>query len=193
AGGMALIPAKEFERRAPRTWKYLLENRAALDGREKGKFRGPAWYQYGRTQALEVVGLPKILTADLADRMSFSLDHEGKHYLLGGAAGGYGLLPSKRNYMEPLLALLNSTVLEWMLRPPGLSSPFRGGWFSCEARFINLLPVQLPSSAADLKNLGNLALQASAAYEKLWSARSDRDKDLAARQVESVEGEIDER
>jgi hypothetical protein len=114
-------------------------------------------------------------------------------FLLGGAAGGYGLLPAKAEFVGPLLALLNSSLLEWMLRPPGLSSPFRGGWFSCEARFINLLPIHFPTNATDLAALGSLAERATAAYRKLNSSRSDRDRNLAARQVEAVESEIDDR
>lgn len=192
-GNAALLSPRDLQERAPRTWKYLQANKKALEARERGRFKGPAWYQYGRTQALDVVSSPKLLTADLADRMNFSLDETGELYLLGGAAGGYGLVPAKPEYNAPLLALLNSTLLEWMLRPPGFSSPFRGGWFSCEARFINLLPIRFPAAKKDMEALGSLATRAVEAYRKRHAARSERDASLAARQIEALESEMDDR
>ncbi|MEK6607263.1 MAG: N-6 DNA methylase [Myxococcota bacterium] len=192
-GEAGLIPPGEFERHHPKTWRYLLDNKKALDARESGRFRGAAWYQFGRSQALDVVSRPKLLTADMADRNAFSIDRDGSFYVLGGAAGGYGLLPARPEYAAPLLALLNSKLLEWLLRPPGFSAPFRGGWYSCEARFINLLPIRLPASRPDLDGLGALALRAADLYARLATARSDRDKALLARQIEAVESELDDR
>lgn len=192
-GKAALIPAARFEKDYPRTWDYLKKNKKELEARERGRWKGTGWYQYSRNQALDVVALPKILTADLADRMAFSFDGEGQCYLLGGAAGGYGLLTARPDLAAPLLAILNSSLLEWMLRPPGLSSPFRGGWFSCEARFINLLPIRLPSNATDLGALGTLAERAVSGYRELNEARAERDRTLAARQIEVVEAEMNDR
>jgi hypothetical protein len=189
----ALIEPNNFKQKYPKVWDYLLENRKKLEDRERGRMRHEGWYAYIYPKSLTLFDRPKLLTADMADRMAFSFDGNGDFYLLGGAAGGYGLLPAKAELVGPLLALLNSALLEWMLRPPGLSSPFRGGWFSCEARFINLLPIHLPKNATDLAALGALAERATAAYRKLNSARSDRDRNLAARQVEAAESEIDDR
>jgi len=192
-GHAELLSPAELAKRAPLTWQYLQQNRKELERRERGRFRGDAWYQYGRTQALEVVGRPKLLTADLAKRMAFSLDSSGELHLLGGAAGGYGLLPARQELFAPLLALLNSKLLEWMLRPPGLSSPFRGGWFSCEARFINLLPIRLPENPQDLRALGELAERAVEAYRRRSLARADRDRALHEREIEALESEMDDR
>ncbi|MGB8296082.1 MAG: N-6 DNA methylase [Polyangia bacterium] len=191
--GANLIAPQAFQRKYPLAWHYLEQNKQALEARERGRWKGPGWYQYSRNQALDVVSRPKLMTPDLVDRSLFSHDSEGRLFLLGGAAGGYGLLPAGADLVGPLLALLNSALLEWMLRPPGLSSPFRGGWFSCEARFINLLPIHLPKNSTDLAALGSLAERATAAYRKLNTARSDRDRNLAARQVEAAEHEIDDR
>jgi len=191
SAGVRLLSATELAQRVPETWRYLQMNRKALEDRERGRFAGPAWYQYGRSQALDVVSLPKLLTADLADRASFSIDTTGDLFLLGGAAGGYGLLPATPEMALPLLGLLNSKLLEWMLRPPGFSSPFRGGWFSCEARFINLLPIR--NDGSEFPALGPLALRAVEAYRRLNGSRGERDRGLYARQIEGIEAEIDDR
>ena len=193
SGRQRLMAADHLAQIAPLTWNYLLANKTALEARERGRFKGPAWYQYGRAQALDVVALPKLMTADLAGSMAFSFDADGKFFLLGGAAGGYGLLPAKPEYAAPLLALLNSKLLEWMLRPPGFSTPFRGGWFSCEARFINLLPIKFPESQEALGSLGALAMRAVDAYGKQQATRSDHARELVHRQIEAIESEIDDR
>jgi hypothetical protein len=129
----------------------------------------------------------------MANQMAFSHDSEGDLHFLGGAGGGYGLLPARPELARPLLALLNSSLLEWMLRPPGLSSPFRGGWFSCEARFINRLPIRLPSAPADMRALADLAERAGLAHKELHAARSSPGRASALRRIEVVEGEIDDR
>lgn len=79
-----------------------------------------------------------------------------------------------------------------ILRPPWFSSPLRGGWFSCEARFTNLLPIWLPKGWPELEALGALATRALDAYRRLNLARSDRDRSLHARQIETLEHEIDD-
>ncbi len=189
----SLIAPKRFKEQYPRVWSHLLKNREALEKRERGRMKRDDWYAYIYPKNLTLFRHRKLLTADMADRMNFSFDAEGEFHLLGGAAGGYGLLPAKPEYAAPLLALLNSKLLEWMLRPPGFSSPFRGGWFSCEARFINLLPIRLPGSSTDMNSLGALASRAVEAWRKHHAARSERDRALAARQIEALESEIDDR
>lgn len=188
-----LLRPADFQARYPCAWQYLEQNRRALEERERGKMRHDAWYAYIYPKSLALFSQPKLLTADLAKRMSFSLDAQGQLYLLGGVGGGYGLLPSRPELVGPLLALLNSSLLEWMLRPPGLSSPFHGGWFSCESRFISLLPIHLPSNREDLHALGSLAERAVAAYEALNEARADQDRQRAERQLEALEAEVDDR
>lgn len=188
-----VIPPRRFKEEYPKVWQYLMRNRRALEARERGRMKGDDWYAYIYPKNLTLFRHRKLLTADMADRMNFSFDEDGAFHLLGGAAGGYGLLPAKEEYAAPLLALLNSTLLEWMLRPPGFSSPFRGGWFSCEARFINLLPIRFPAAKKDMEALGSLATRAVEAYRKQYAARSERDASLAARQIEALESEIDDR
>lgn len=184
-GTAVLIPPERLRREFPAAWDYLERNRAALLRREHARWQGADYYKYARSQALDVMAAPKLLTADLVDRMAFSGDRGGRLYMLGGAAGGYGLLPARPELAEPLLALLNSTLLEWLLRPPGLSTPFRGGWFSCESRFIARLPIRLPPGAAELAELATLVQRLAAAYEKLYAEAaelpSDADLDAAAR------------
>ena len=139
AGETRLIPEDAFKSRYPLTWDYLKANQTYLEEREHGKMRGSQWYAYGRSQALEVMPLPKIFTPDIAPRAAFSLDETGEVFFTGGAAGGYGILVKPDYSREYVLGLLNSKLLDWIIKQT--ATPFRGGWYSFEARFIRSLPI----------------------------------------------------
>jgi len=134
-----LIDAKRFEREYPLTWAYLLENKEYLEEREGGSFKGENWHVYGRSQALDVMPLPKVFTPDLALSASFSYDDTGEFFFTGGVAGGYGILTKEGVHPKFLTALLNSRVVDFFHHQ--ISSQMRGGWYSYESRFIKHLPV----------------------------------------------------
>lgn len=138
-GETALIPAEIFIRKYPLTWAYLYKNRKHLKNREEGAFSGKNWYAYGRRQALDVMPLPKLFTPDLALSASFSYDETGELFFTGGVAGGYGILPKQGVDPKWLLALLNSSVVDFFHHQ--IATQMRGGWYSYEARFIKSLPI----------------------------------------------------
>ncbi len=194
-GAMKLIPQATLQAKYPLTWEYLTENRDYLQAREDGRMKGPGWFAYSRTQALDVIGLPKIFTPDLAARASFSLDETGKLFFTGGAAGGYGVLVSEGVERLYVLALLNSRLLEWMIRQT--ATPFRGGYFSYEARFIRSLPIKaINGMSAKQKKTHDtivaLAGQALASRCQLLAAKSPHERTRLERQAESTDEQIDE-
>ncbi|MDX2136771.1 MAG: TaqI-like C-terminal specificity domain-containing protein [Chloroflexota bacterium] len=139
-GKMQLITSETLAADFPLAWEYLQQNKETLEKRENGAFKGKHWYAYGRSQALDVIGLPKIFTPDIAPQSSFSLDEMGTNYFTGGTAGGYGLLPAPGVSDRYLLGVLNSSLLEWVVQQTATS--MRGGWYSYEARFIRQLPIR---------------------------------------------------
>lgn len=143
----SLIERSEFERKYPRTWRYLNDNKDLLEGREGGKWKVPNWYAYGRRQNLEQFDQQKIMTQVLASRASFALDHENNFYFVGGGnAGGYGVVlkPELDVSLNQISALLNSVLLDWYLKK--ISTRFRGGFYSYARRFIERLPIKLPET-----------------------------------------------
>ncbi len=140
-GKMGLIPEAVLAKQYPKTLAYFQANKKDLEARENGKMKGPKWYAYIYPKALDVMGLPKIFTPDIAPGASFSYDPTGECFFTGGAAGGYGLLPKDGLDPRYLLALLNSKLLEGMVRET--ATQFRGGWFSFESRFIRSLPIHV--------------------------------------------------
>ncbi len=191
--GMELIPKKEFQDRYPKCWEYLLANKRDLENREGGKMKGEGWYRYGRNQALDVIHLPKIITPDFALSASYCYDAEGTYYFTGGAAGGYGIIPKEQVNPKYLLGLLNSRLLDWFLHQ--ISTTFRGGYFSYEARFIKHLPIRLIdfSNPAEKKLHDDLVALVDvmlALHRRLQQAVGAEQEQLH-RQIEKTDREID--
>jgi hypothetical protein len=135
----SLLPEQLLKQKYPLTYRYLLIHKAYLKAREKDKMDGPKWYGYVYPKALDVIALPKLFTPDIAAKAAFSFDETGDIFFTGGAAGGYGILPAKGISTSWLLGLLNSQLLEWVIKQT--STQMRGGYFSFESRFIAPLPI----------------------------------------------------
>ncbi len=190
-----LIAKKEFQERYPLCWKYLSENKKYLENREKGKMKSEKWYAYGRTQALEVIGLKKIITPDIAPSASYCFDEEGKYYFSGGAAGGYGILAKSSINPKYLLALLNSKLLDWYHHQ--LSTNFRGGYFSYESRFIKQLLIRTidfnnPAEKATHDNLVSLVDQMLELHKKKSSFPLSAEREKIEREITLTDEKIDE-
>lgn len=191
--GSALIPKKEFQDRYPRCWEYLLANKRNLENREGGKMKGEGWYAYIYPKSLGKFDLPKIITPDLALSASYCYDSEGTYYFTGGAAGGYGIIPRDQIHPKYLLGLLNSHLLDWFLHL--ISTPFRGGYFSYEARFIKQLPIRLIdfSNPAEKKLHDDLVALVDVMltlHHRLQQAVGAEHEQLQ-RQIEKTDREID--
>jgi type I restriction-modification system DNA methylase subunit len=183
----AIIPSSDLKRDYPLTWTYLLDNRQYLENRENGKMRNDQWYAYGRSQALEVMPLPKIFTPDIAPGARFSLDHQGDAFFTGGAAGGYGILPVDGFSFHYLLGLLNSKLLEWFIKQT--ATQMRGGWYSFEARFIRNLPIMPPPESQN--KITTLVEQMLLLNKQLAAAHTDHEKTTLQRQIDATDRQID--
>jgi type I restriction-modification system DNA methylase subunit len=193
--GADLISAPQFKTRYPLTWNYLIDNKSYLENRENGKMRGERWYGYGRDQALDVMPLPKIFTPDIAARASFSLDESGEVFFTGGVAGGYGILVLPEYSKEYVLGLLNSKLLEWMIRQT--ATQMRGGYYSFESRFIRNLPIRTLrlSEAADKAHHDKIVSRVERMLDlhtKLAAAKNPNDKTNLQREIEVTDRQIDQ-
>jgi very-short-patch-repair endonuclease len=150
---------------APMTAAYLTENKAYLEKRESGKFKGESWFQYGRHQAIETIKNPKIFTPDIAPSSRFSLDKIGQYMFTGGASGGYGIIPKSGVSFNFLLGILNSKVANWYIQLS--STQMRGGWYSFESRYIKSIPLPSISSSSQLDDLVESLLQHKGENEEL--------------------------
>jgi len=155
---------------------------------------GSHWYGYGRTQALDVMPLPKIFTPDIAAHASFSLDETGDVFFTGGVAGGYGILVLPDYSREYILGLLNSKLLEWYIRQS--ATQMRGGYYSYESRFIRNLPIRTinfsdSTNKARHDRVVGLVTQMLSLNKRLINARMPRDKTVLEQQIAVTDQQID--
>lgn len=140
-GTYDLLSERTIRQEYPNTWEYLNENRSQL--LRRADVDEETWWEYPYPKNLEKFGAEKLLTQVLADQSSLAIDGGGEFAFVGGGnAGGYGItVVDDTIRYEALLALLNSTLLEWKLKKE--SSQFRGGYYSYAKRYIEKLPICL--------------------------------------------------
>ena len=91
-----------------------------------------------------------------------------------------------------LLGLLNSRLLTFFFQR--ISSPFQGGWFAYEPRYLNRIPIRSinfsdPAEKAAHDRLVGLVESMLALHKQ--SPRTPQEKDMLARQIESTDAAID--
>jgi hypothetical protein len=134
-----LLTEDELARMAPLSYEYLRVNRETLEDRERGKFKDEAWYRFGRTQNLGIQEQAKICVPRLVYRIQAFLDEAGEFYLDNVDVGGLTLREGSRENYLYVLGLLNSKLLTFYLHQ--ISTPFRGGWYSCNRQYLERLPI----------------------------------------------------
>ncbi len=142
---MALIPFSRLEREAPAIAAWLRSNRALLAARQ-GDWTEANWHAYSARKNLEKFDGPKVLVPSMLDRLCATYD-AGGHYFVNVSTGGYGIGTDPASGADPeyVAALLNSTLLTWVLRR--MSRAWRGGWFEARKGNLARLPVAVPSTA----------------------------------------------
>jgi hypothetical protein len=145
SGKAVLITPTAFKGNYPKAWSYLEENMTALQDRENGKMKIDGWYGYVYPKSVSLFAQPKILIPSIAAVASYVLDAKGEYYFVGsggGGGGGYGIILGRGHNlrMEYVLGLLNSRLLDWVVRQ--VSTPFRGGYFAYSRQFIEQLPIR---------------------------------------------------
>lgn len=184
-----LISELDFKEKYPLVWQYLKDNKTLLENREKGKLKGKDWYNYTRNQAIEVISKQKIFTPDLVSKVSFSYDNDGDFFFTGGAAGGYGIVTSDEYSKEYILGILNSNLVNWFLLHT--STKMKGGWFSCESRFIKHIPIHKVnfSSSEDVAKyhrVVSLVKQMLELNKKLENSKLGNEKEIVQRRIEAT-------
>ena len=190
-----LIEESVFKEKFPKAWEYFLDNKKFLDMRENGKWKHKKnWHAFVYEKNLSSFSQLKILTQVLASKNSFTFDEKGDYYFVGGGnAGGYGIT-LKDEYSKDyyfILSVLNSKLLEFYLKK--ISTPFRGGYYSYGKRFIEKLPIIIPSEKEKdkLSELTRKQLERN----KLLNSFGDKKTSETAKikeEIKKTDAEIDE-
>ncbi len=135
-----LYSAAEMSCQYPLAWEYLNQNKKLLQGRESGKFDGPAWFQL-YPKNLSLWEQAKVLIPYMTTRLRAYPDHADHLYFVNVTTGGFGVVPTESacgiNY---LCGLLNSRLLDFFLKQ--VSTTFHGGYFAANKQFIEQLPIR---------------------------------------------------
>jgi hypothetical protein len=190
-----LLSMAEIEERFPKTAAYLMENKARLESRERGKFRGHDWHRFGRNQNLGIQSRIKLCVPRLVQRLHAGYDKNGGHFLDNVDVGGVTFKAQfQPQTLEYLLGLLNSRLLQWYF--PSISAPFRGGWRSANRQFLAQLPFRAidfseKSDKSRHERMVSLVEQLLGLRETLASADSERSREALRRQIAAAEAEVD--
>ena len=195
-GFVELIDFDVISKNYPKTAEYLIMNKKFLEARERGKFKGRAWYRFGRSQNLAIQERLKICVPRLVESLYAAYDVDGNHFLDNVDVGGVTLKPEyQQQGLSFLLGLLNSKLLRWCF--PFVSVPFRGGWLSANRQFLSQLPIRTidfsdPTDKARHDQMINLVEQMLTLHKKLAEAKVPQAKTVLQRQIEVTDRQVDE-
>lgn len=141
--GCGRLLSPEELARYPRAAAHLARHRARLESRERGRFAGDRYYQFGRPQNLGLLfgDAPRVVVPDvfrepraLLDRGALVLD------------SAYAVFPNQPDLAPLICAVLNSPAVYLFLRETGV--PLRGGYRRMKTAYLNDLPIPDPSGPA---------------------------------------------
>ena len=179
----------------PKTADYLVKNKVILEERERGKFKGPEWYRFGRNQNIGIQRRIKLCVPRLVDELCASYDKEGSHFLDNVDVGGVTMKAGFREYdLAFFVGLINSKLLRWYF--PFISAPFRGGWRSANKQYL----VQLPIRPIDFSNPGDMTAHSRMIslvermldlHKRLAAAKNPDEKVRLDREIKATDDQID--
>jgi type I restriction-modification system DNA methylase subunit len=143
-GKPVLVNKKIIEAQSPKIWQYLLENKKLLENREKGRMKGNNWYGYVYLKNMALQDKPKICVPRLVQEIQAVYDENGAWCLDNVDVGGIILKQEYQYLNHYIMGLLNSKLLSKYLSK--ISTPFRGGFWSCNRQYLEQLPIVMPSA-----------------------------------------------
>lgn len=124
-----IIEEKTFERDFPYAYSYLNSQKKELAKRDKGQREYETWYAFGRSQALNLVGL-KLLFPYISDTpyFVFSNDNELLYY------NGYALISDSEEDLKFIQKVLKTDVFWYYIKRT--SKPYANGYFALAKNYI---------------------------------------------------------
>jgi len=192
--GGKLITVERMKQDFPKAWAFLLSHKTYLENREDGKMKGHQWYAYGRSQALNTMGLAKIVTPDYYAHASYCLDVEGKYYFCGGGAGGYGIVVKADFNPKYVLGLLNSRLLDWYLHKITLRA-YQTAYMYVR-KYIEQLPIRPinfsdPADRARHDRMVRLVERMLELHKRKAEAKSESQRAQLEREINVTDEQID--
>jgi adenine-specific DNA-methyltransferase len=123
------IREKEFKETFPLAYRYLLEWKVALLGRQKGKVKEEDWYKWGRIQSMIPVQ-GKLLTKTFDRSPTFRLDESDSLF-----SNGYALVPKSTEFeIKFVQGVLESSTFARYIK--ATSFEIKGSYHCYQKNFI---------------------------------------------------------
>ncbi|UOQ53395.1 Eco57I restriction-modification methylase domain-containing protein [Hymenobacter cellulosivorans] len=122
-GKIVAFTEKELSFYFPKAFDYLLRNKEKLSLRS---LQGNSnWYEFGRSQSLDIVSKKKILVREMMPNAVFSVDLEGQYVFSSGYAIDVSNL--KPEVIRAWAAIMATPIMEFVMRHVG--TQLHSGWF----------------------------------------------------------------
>ena len=129
-----------FQRDNPKTYAFLLHNKAELAQRDKGNKKYPAWYSYGRTQSLKVSTRPHVIYIPaFLNPESYELYTKPPTLFQSCLC----IEPKNQNDLDSVKTLetIRQTIKKGMATLREMSSKRSGGWITISSTNLYKLPI----------------------------------------------------
>lgn len=188
------IDEEELQKRFPKIYNYLHENKTTLQKRDSGKMKGDSWYLYSRNQNLSRFGQGKLMTPSIAKFSSFTYDEKNDFFFVGSGGGGggaYGVTLKDKSFSLQILAILNSKLVSYFIR--NISSKFSGGYFAFNKQYIEEIPIIIPpeKEKSKLAELAKRQLENSKRLSVFGDKKTSESAKLEE-EIKKTDKEIDE-
>lgn len=135
-----VIYEKELKEDFPNAYRYLVEMKKELAGRDYFERSNKKWYELWNQRTASRFKTQKIVTLDNASRNSFALDGAG---FLGTTTVYSIVLNQELLDIKYVLGILNSSTLEYFHKRNTI--PQAGGFYRYQASFIEKMPIYIGS------------------------------------------------
>ncbi len=192
-GKAELMTQKSIKEKFSAGWEYLLENKTALENRERGKMRGEKFYAYIYPKNLTEFEAVKLMTPEIALGCQLSFDSQGVLYHTTKVYSFIFQDSIEENELF-FLGILNSKLLWFFLKATGYT--LRGGYFTFKTEYLKPFPIRTidfsnPAEKAQHDKLVALVDTMLELQKKYQEVRMERDKELYERQIKIVDAQID--
>jgi type I restriction-modification system DNA methylase subunit len=196
-GSADLISAENLSKEYPKAWEYLEKYKKILGDRDGGIwFKKSNWYAYARGQNISTFLYPKFLVPYMTTHLRVNLDIDSKLFFVNITTGGYGVWCSMGLYKpEYFLGLFNSQLLDACIKQ--MTNMFRGGYFAVNKQALERLPIRTIDFTSSTEKalhdkMVTLVSSMLSLNKKLSHAKTDQEKTIFQRQIDSTDRRIDE-
>lgn len=125
----AIIEEDFFANTYPQAYAYLKDCRDVLESRDKGEGEYPAWYAFGRTQAITDHGI-RLFFPYMSDKPHFILSKQDDLLMYCG----YAIFLEDERELKVLKRILESSTFDYYIR--NTSKPYSTNYFSYAKNYV---------------------------------------------------------